>query len=281
MTPWRDLATIIRPANSILVGFAVIVGVAVASPSSIIRTSSLFGFLTGFFISAYSMTINDHYDVDSDRINAPWRPMAAGRISPRLGLTYAAILVSLGLISSALISIENLIIATVFALVAWLYSSKGKRFGLLGNCMVALSVAIPYVYGGMAVKELTDPLLLFLTSTSFFAALGREVAKTILDTEGDRSVGVKSVTIVRGEKFAASSASIFFLLAVASSILPFMLRLIGFTYLLLIAPAASIFMFSALSILRDYSKSNAIRVKRLTLFGMLLGLLAFIAASNL
>ena len=57
----KKLISLIRPINSILVGFAVIVGIVVSSSDNIFKIVTPLGFLTGFFISSYSMIINDYY----------------------------------------------------------------------------------------------------------------------------------------------------------------------------------------------------------------------------
>ncbi len=60
----RPLLSMVRPANSVMVGFAVIVGMAVTSNNyhTIFTVTSLLGFLTGFFISSFSMVSNDIYE---------------------------------------------------------------------------------------------------------------------------------------------------------------------------------------------------------------------------
>ncbi|MAH21559.1 MAG: prenyltransferase, partial [Thaumarchaeota archaeon] len=68
------LIELTRPANSIMVGCAVLIGAVVVDPNSLLGVVPLGGFLTGFFVSSYSMVVNDRYDVEVDRINAPQRP---------------------------------------------------------------------------------------------------------------------------------------------------------------------------------------------------------------
>ena len=78
-----SLLSLIRPANSVLVGFAVIVGIAVTSKNyhEIFTLTSLLGFLTGFFISSFSMVSNDIYDLEVDRVNQPTRPIPSSKVT--------------------------------------------------------------------------------------------------------------------------------------------------------------------------------------------------------
>ena len=65
----------LRPLNCVMIGFAVIVGEFVSKPSHISALPTVFGFLTGFFVCAYSMVVNDIYDVAVDVVNQPRRPI--------------------------------------------------------------------------------------------------------------------------------------------------------------------------------------------------------------
>lgn len=271
-----DFLILIRPVNSLMVGFAVIVGIAVAIPTEIFSMPTLLGFLTGFLISSYSMVVNDIYDLEVDRLNKLDRPLAHGRIKPRTAAIYSAILLSLGIITSILISWNNFVIAAVFAFIAWIYNSWGKKQMLLGNIMVAASVAIPYIYGGSAVERIESQLLWFLALTSFLASTGREVIKTISDVEGDKLREVKSVARIKGARTAASIGIILFLAAVASSFLPVINNQVGIVYLILIFIPNGLFIYASLKMNNDYSKESVIRIKNLALIGMIIGMLVFI-----
>lgn len=267
---------LIRPINSIMVGFAVIVGIGVASPKMIFSIYSLLGFLTGFFISSFSMVVNDYYDIEVDKVNRPDRPLPSGAISPNFAIVLALILLFIGIASSMLISLNNFVIASVFAFLAWFYNFWGKRRGFIGNIMVAASVAIPYIYGGMAVNNAYKPLLVWLALTSFLAATGREVIKTICDIEGDELRGVKSIARVHGLRFASILGAIMFLMAIVSGWIPFVTGIVGTVYAMLIIAPDLIFIYASIKILKDPSEVNALNVKSISLLGMLIGLIAFL-----
>ncbi|MEE9585784.1 MAG: UbiA family prenyltransferase [Nitrososphaerales archaeon] len=271
-----DLIMLTRPVNSIMVGFAVVVGVAVSAPLELLSTPTILGFLTGFLISSYSMVVNDWYDLDVDRINNPNRPLASGRISLRTAAVYAAILLILGIATSLFTGLENFIIATVFAAIAWVYNYWGKKQILLGNMMVAASVAIPYIYGGAAVGRIESLLLWFLALTSFLAATGREVVKTISDVEGDEARRVNSVARVYGSHAAAIVGGVLFLGAASSTVLPIVTGEVGVVYSTLILLPDVLFVYAAVKIIRDSTKTNALKIKNLTLIGMIIGMLVFI-----
>src|ERR1700730_12099730 len=204
----------IRPANSILVGFAVVVGIAITSNNyrEIFSFTSLFGFLTGFFISSFSMVSNDIYDYEVDRVNQPTRSLPSGSVTIRQATTFSIILLILGLASSLVLGLANLGIATLFALIGWYYNYRGKQSGLFGNSLVAFSLAIPYIFGSIALGNYSVNLAYLLALTSFLAGMGREILKGISDIEGDRIRKVRTVASIRGIGVAKTLSAVFFLL---------------------------------------------------------------------
>ena len=270
------LISLMRPVNSVMIGFAVIVGVAVVAPSKILELDSLLGFLTGFFVSSYSMVINDCYDVEIDRINSPDRPIPSGAVSLMQANMFAAILLLIGFAAASFISLTNLAIAAFFSLLAWSYSYWGKKRGISGNMMVAASVAVPYVFGGVAIGRGNDVMLWSLALTSFLAGTGREVVKTISDVEGDRIRDIRSIAITRGEKTASRVGAMFFLAAVSTSLFPLMLGIAGVVYATFVLATDAFFIYLSSKIIRNYTGEGAVKVKKLALGGMLLGLLAFL-----
>jgi len=272
----KAFLTLIRPINSSMVGFAVIIGALVANPKLFNPSEFILGFSTGFLISSYSMVVNDYYDIEVDKINNPHRPLASGRVKKKEAITFSLSLLILGLYLSFLTSFENFIIASLFAFLAWIYNYKAKSLGLLGNSIVSLSVAIPYLYGGVMVNGLKEPLIWFLALTSFLASMGREIVKTIGDVKGDKLRKVRSLAITLGKRGASKVGVVFFLLAVISTSFPLILNLVGKTFLILVTLPNLLFLYLSYSILKDCSEENSRRVKNLALFGMLLGLLAFL-----
>ena len=280
MSKTIDLMLLTRPVNSIMVGFAVIVGISVSAPNQLLSVPALLGFLTGFLISSYSMIVNDCYDLEVDRINSPDRPLASGRIHPRTAGVFAGIMLTLGLISSILIGLDTFIIASVFAAIAWIYNYRGKKQMLLGNMMVAASVAIPYIYGGATVGMIDDRLLWFLALTSFLAATGREIIKTIADVNGDAARQVKSIARVYGSRIAAYAGAFFFLGAVASTVIPILVGEVGIVFTVLILIPDILFIYAAVRIIMDYSKLKALQIKKIALIGMIIGMVIFIIGGS-
>ncbi|MDA4124315.1 MAG: geranylgeranylglycerol-phosphate geranylgeranyltransferase [Thaumarchaeota archaeon] len=272
---------LIRPVNCAMIGFAVIVGVFVSKPASVSFIQSVLGFMTGFFVCAYSMVVNDVYDVEVDRVNRPERPIPSGRISTQVASRLSIVVLLAGIACSVLsLSPAAVVIALVYASLSWLYNSRAKKAGLAGNLIVASSLAIPFIYGGVvAGGNIAGSLLLMMALTSFFAGVGREVVKAMADIEGDAERGIGSVARNRGLRTASFVGSAFFLLAVVTSWVPFVLGLANRVYQVGVLAPDVIFLYLGWSILSKPEPHNAYRVKKLALAGMTVGLVVFIGGA--
>lgn len=265
---------LIRPINCFMIGLAVLVGETVASSNLLFDLNSFFGFLTGFFITAYSMVINDILDVEVDKANKSNRPLATGEIKQKDAWIYSFFLLAAGLVFSLFTGLSTFLIAAIFAGLSAAYNYKLKERGLIGNLSVAISMTVPFIYGGMLVSRPFDPLLDFMALTAFFAGVGREVIKGITDIEGDALRRVKSIARVKGPRAASIVGASLFLLAVITSQLPTLLVKVTFGYRLLIDITDILFIFLALYIVADSGRAKF--VKNMALLGMLIGLIGFI-----
>jgi len=283
MNKFVAVVRLIRPLNCLIMGAAVLVGIIVATKgildSSTIPTVSL-SFITGFTFLAAANTINDYHDRNIDKINEPNRPIPSGAVKPNQALACAAAFSIVGLISAVFTSAPNLVIAVLAWFMFTYYATKGKRAGFLGNIVVSVCIALPFMYGGFAVGVDTNlTLLMLFTSMAFFSTLGREVTKGIVDIQGDQLQGVKTIAVLHGSRNAATIATVFYLAAVALSSLPFLLNQVSMWYLPFVFLADAGFLFSAISLLRNNSRDNARRVKKLARIWMVIGLSAFIVGT--
>jgi len=277
----RGLFDLIRPVNCAMIGFAVIVGAFVSKPSSVPWLQLALGFFTGFFICAYSMSVNDIYDLEVDRVNRPDRPIPSGRISVSHASTLSLAMLAAGL-ACAFLSFIPLaaVIALAYAFLSWLYNAKAKRTGLPGNLIVASSLAIPFIYGGaVSGGSIGGSLLLMMALTAFFSGVGREVVKSMADVEGDAKREVNSIARTRGLGFASRIGALFFLLAVLTSWVPLITELANQVYTYGVIIPDVIFAYLAVTIVLHYDSKSAYRVKRVALAGMTVGLLVFIGGA--
>jgi len=275
---------LIRPVNCIMMGFAVIVGASIVGPEGFSRFSDTalrlsLGFLTAFTLTGASMAINDYWDRDIDKINEPNRPIPSGLVSPIESMIFAAVLTLVGFSASLLINLSCLVIAVVSWVISVSYNTKGKRTGLPGNFLVSLCVAVSLVYGSFVLVDRFELSAFIFAGLAFLSNTGREVTKGIVDIQGDKTRNIQTVAISHGEKTAAYVAAAFFILASFLSPLPLYLGLVSMWFLPFVLFADAGFLASSVMLIRDCSRENARRIKRLSLLWMSLGLLAFISGS--
>ncbi len=274
---------LIRPVNCVMMGFAVIVGSALAGSNFFLSWYNLiYGFITGFMLTGASMVINDFYDREIDAVNEPNRPIPSGLIKPKEALVFASILTGTGFAASYLTNLSS-ILCLLTAIIAWTvfatYTTIGKRSGLPGNLLVSGCVAIPFVYGSLALVDEIGLNVLFFASMAFLSNTGREITKGIVDVKGDKTQSIKTLAVRYGEKTAARVASVFYLSAVALSPLPWFLGIVSFWFIPLVILTDLGLVFSSLMLLKSPSRENARRVKKMVLFWFILGLFAFIVGS--
>jgi geranylgeranylglycerol-phosphate geranylgeranyltransferase len=272
---------LIRLVNCLMMGFAVIVGAALASPNAVgDRWQALaYGFVTGFMLTAASMAINDYYDREIDAVNEPNRPIPSGTVKPKEALIFASILTVVGFASAYLTNYACFFTALLAWTIFVTYTTIGKRSGLPGNFLVSACVAIPFIYGSLVVTGEVVLNVVIFVSMVFLSNTGREITKGIVDVQGDEARGVKTLAVRFGARKAAWAASLFYVSAVALSPLPPLLMSISFWFIPLVAITDFGLLASSAMLLRDYSRENARKVKNTVLLCFVVGLLAFLVGA--
>lgn len=269
---------LMRPINCAMMGFAVFVGAVLAYPqfSSFNWFGILYGFLTGFMLTAASMVINDYYDRAIDAINEPARPIPSGLVSVKEALAFVFALSLVGFVFAYFTSILCLLVAVVSWVVVVAYVTVGKRSGLPGNFLVSTCVAIPFIYGSILVLNNVPLSVLLFTLMAFLSNTGREITKGIVDVKGDEAEGIKTLAVRYGEKNAAVVAALFYVSAVALTPLTWALALVSFWFVPLVLVTDIGLVACSISLLRNPSRENARKIKKLVLLLFVVGLLAYI-----
>lgn len=264
-----------RPELSFAAGICVIVGEIIALGSIPLIQNLFSGFICGFFISSSALILNDYFDIEVDRVNAPNRPLPAGIISSQEVIALTIIATILGLVASASISIFALVIGIILWIVGVLYNWKLKETGLLGNLMVSFSVALTFILGGIVVGDPWNKIVLIFSIMAFFIDLGEEIAADAMDIDGDKKRNSKSIAIKKGRKFALSISSILFSLVILISFIPIYFSWLGISYLLMILISDVIIFSSVLKLLRSRTSEEGHFCIKQIYRGALFGLLAF------
>jgi len=245
-------------------------------------------FLTVLFLEASTFALNDYYDLEIDKKNKRLdRPLVRGDIAPKTALYLFFVLFPLGILSSFFVNFTCFIIALVTAVFAILYDVKMKKIKLLGNFYIAYAMAIPFIFGGAAVLEkntltffVIPPVVFIIALIAFFAGVGREMMKDVMDFEGDRKRGVKSFPSYVGIRASNVLSAIFYIIAIALSFIPFFMESYGFYYrnmyyLSIVLVTDTMLLSTSLQLI--FKKQVDMKFYRMfTLVAIFVGLLAFL-----
>ena len=269
---------LMRPVNCIMMGFAVLVGAVLAAPqlSSLIWMNILFGFLTGFTFCAAAMVINDYYDRKIDAINEPQRPIPSGIVKPNDALVFVGALSAVGFVFAGLVSALCFVVAAASLAITATYLTVGKRSGLPGNFLVSACVAIPFIYGSITAIGTVGLNVVLFASMAFLSNTGREITKGIVDVKGDSAEGVKTLAVRFGEKTAAVTAAVFYILAVVLTPVTWFLGLVSIWFVPFVLVTDVGLLVCSAFLLKDYSREKARKIKKIVLILFLVGLLAYV-----
>ncbi len=261
MNAWIE---IIRPATSLLAAIGAVVGAVIAGvPFSI---DFVYVFLAVWFVAGAGMVINDYYDIEIDRINAPHRPLPSGRISRKNALSYSVFLFSLGLVFSAFLNIYCFVLVLFNGLIEFFYAKIYKKWWLFGNILVSWLAGSVFIFGGLITFDFR--LIWIVSLLAFLSNMGREIFKAIEDVRGDRKMKLDTLPVSSGTKTAKEIAQGFIASAILFSNLPYLSGLLRASYLKIAALGNAIFFYSL------YEKPN--KVKLMTKIAMLIIVLAIL-----
>ncbi len=270
-----------RPLNSFYSGFAVLIGAiaAISNPLTEIQIINIFlGYLTTAFIAAGGYAINDAYDVEIDKINMPHRAIPSGLITPKQAMIYALILYVIGILTALVIDILACIIASIGAFLLFLYAAYFKRTGFVGNLLVSILTAIPFIFGGIITESYET--LIYPALFAFLLILGREIIKDIEDVRGDKLENVQSLALRYGVKPARNIGIIIILSLVLLVPIPVILGyyktpfFLGALIIIFLAVFYAIFLL--LKQTDEEIIKNATITKRILKSCMVVGILGFI-----
>ncbi len=260
---------------SFTAGTCVLLGELLALGSLPSLSQAAFSFLSFFFISATALILNDYFDIETDRINAPSRPLPAGLVTKAEVVVLAIIVALLGFFFSSMIGVGAFVIVFLVWIIGVLYNWRLKKSGLLGNLFVGFSVAMTFIFGGIVVGNPFEEIVWYLAITTMLVDLGEEIAADSLDVEGDRKTGSRSLAVLFGPRKAMRIAASVFGIVVAGSSVPFIFGWLEWYYLPPIAIFDIIVILSARNLLdiQIPNRINDIRRIYLAGLGMILALM--------
>lgn len=275
MNKIKGLINLLRFELPFSAGVCVVMGqmLALGEFASIFITIS--GFLSVFLVSASILVLNDYFDVATDKINAPHRPIPSGLVSPKDALFFSLLLLLAGILLSYLINVTVLLISILLSIIGFLYNRYFKKSGLPGNLMVSFSVGMTFIYGGASVGIPFHKMVLFFGLIAALIDLGEEIAADAMDIKGDQLIKSNSLAIKFGKSTALKISSYIFLFVSLLSLIPFILNWFSLIYLIPIGIMDVSIAYPALRLWKSKNEEGRKFIRWIYL-GAIFGLIVFI-----
>ncbi len=209
---------LIRLNNCVISVLSVIVSAYIAD-IELSAARLIFAMFTVLIITAAGNIINDYYDIETDRINKPQRPLIAEKYNLSFVFILAIVMFAAGTGLSLFISPISFIIAVSASVLLFFYSKNFKRMPVIGNLVVAVLSSLLFIFGAIVGGDIVKGI--FPAVFAFLMTFGREITKDIEDMEGDSISNMRTMPIVIGRERAFFIAVINFIILISLTFVPY------------------------------------------------------------
>ncbi|MBP6978619.1 MAG: UbiA family prenyltransferase [Bacteroidales bacterium] len=200
---WKAVFIHLRPYLLFISGVAGLAGMAVAPSENISLEVFLIAFIPFFLGYGFGQALTDCFQIDTDTISAPYRPLSKGEISPwALGIVSLTGLVLIGF-ALVWLNFYNLIFGMLSIIGLATYSYFKRNFWVAGPFYNAWIVTLLPVMGFLAVTgakpgDLINKTMIFQVLLTFFAYANFVVIGYLKDISADRATHYKTFPVVFG-----------------------------------------------------------------------------------
>jgi len=278
-----DYVTLTKPRVQLLLLLTTVATMEVAgSPSLGLILLTLLG---GALSAGGAGAVNHWYDRDIDiqMARTATRPIPAGRISPRAALTFGIVLAALSFVQLSLT--VNVLAASlalsgflgyVFVYTLWLKRSTPQNIVIGGA-----AGAVPPLVGWAAVTGSLDPAALYLFAIVFYWTPPHFWALSLLMKDEYAKVEIPMLPVVRGEDETRRQITLYSVLLVAITFLPFAGRLFDGLYAIAAGLLGGVFLWLATRLQRKPDRRAALRLYLYSLLYLALLFAAMVADAKL
>ncbi|MGC1119909.1 MAG: UbiA family prenyltransferase [Candidatus Methanofastidiosia archaeon] len=280
---FRDWYDLTRLDHGILWGAAVVVGEILAYRGFPPLQYVILGFAAPLLVEIGIFSLNDYLDRESDILNNRVdRPLVRRAIPEQYPLYVALVMlpgaVVLGFISNLLVPF---VLVILFSALGVLYNMKLKEVPCVKNCIMGVCIAVPLLGGNLMVQDRILPVVALFATAAFLLGTGREILKDMMDTAGDRATGCKTLPLLIGPKNSARIVYSLFLVSCIVILFPCGYPCDDFyfhdtLYLISACVTCGLTVYCACSVVRDWSRSNIVLLRKRTFHILELGIFTFL-----
>jgi len=242
----------------------------------------LIAFFIVFISAGGAFSINDFYDYEIDKKNERAdRPLVLGLLSRKTALIIAIILLIITLLLILLLNYIAMIFALISFPLFYLYSMGLKKKIYIKNLLIAYSYVATILLGSLVSDSFLEPLIIYFAIMGFIVGLGSEIMFDIADIQGDRDLGIKTIPGKFGLKTAAKISVILYNIIIIMDPLPFFLLIdprlhFDFIFLILILIPVISYIYLSMSLLKDQSKENTLKLRKIIFVIMQIGTISYL-----
>ena len=240
------------------------------------------GFLIIFISEAGAFAINDYIDYDIDiKNNRSDRPLVLGLISRKTALITAIILLIIDLMLVLFLNNVAAFLALISIPSFYIYSLGLKKKILVKNLLIAYSYTGTIIFGSLVTDAILEPIIIYFALMGFIVGLGSEIMFDIADVEGDKELGINTIPNKFGLKTAAKVSVVLYLIIIVMDPLPFFILIDSRLYfdsfflILILIPVIS-YIFLSISLLKNQTKENTLKLRKLIFVIMQVGVLSYL-----
>jgi geranylgeranylglycerol-phosphate geranylgeranyltransferase len=252
----KAIFILMRPLNCLITFLAVWVGAMIAG-EDYISWRILLASISAVFIAGFGYALNDVFDIDIDRANKPFRPLASGSLGIREAMITAMAMGIVGLAISLFVHKSAILVALLAILLLAVYTPVFKRLLFVGNILIAFVAALAFIYGGMAAGNPFGAAILVIFA--FLFHLGREIVKDVEDRDADAAAEHLPETRGDGCRTERGAAIAVFALLTISTLVPFLTNHFGFFYFIVVLFGVDLVIIAGIYTLIRTSQPSAMR----------------------
>ena len=206
----RAYVLTMRPYLLFVSGITGIAGLAFAGSLNSISFALIF---TSSFLSyGFGQALTDCFQIDTDSISSPYRPLTRGIVSRRHFLLVSVTGLSLCIAVFGIYNPLNLIFGILagFGLYTYTFFKKKWWAGPFYNSWIVVCLFLMAFLAGTAGNRFPDPTLFILFTILVFTGYANFVlAGYFKDTEADKRTGYNTILVVYGRKISALISDLF------------------------------------------------------------------------
>lgn len=277
---WADYLTLCKPRVVALMLLTVLVGIYLASPSWVDLSLVLATIIGVGFCAGSAATINHLLDRHIDFImkRTQQRPIAAGRVSVQQALYFAFILGLSGLLILAFFVNMLTMFLTFLTLMGYagIYTGYLKRATPQNIVIGGLAGASPPLLGWTAVSNHLDPQALLLVLIIFTWTPPHFWALAIYRFNEYERAGLPMLPVTYGIGFTKLNILLYTILLVLVTLLPFLVGMSGYFYLLSILALNGFFLHLSIKLYRSENIKLALSTFQFSIIYLMLLFLALL-----